>query len=84
MNVAQLNSILMEYRPSMRVNIIVDHEPKHKTTVAELICVLMKGPSRKKIDFFGKSDCIIRERLDEKSLEQYGPELAQWLEIDMR
>jgi hypothetical protein len=52
-----------------------------ETTVAEMICKLIGQPPDALATFFGRSNCILRERDD--PLASRGPH-SKWLEMDMR
>jgi hypothetical protein len=84
MNVDQLRSILNEYRPSMRLDVLVDRKAKLGTTVAELMAKLIDQPPNALLTFYGLSDCIIRERGEFTDDVAGAPPYREWLEIDMR
>lgn len=81
MNVEQLKSILGEYAPSMRLAVVVEQQELLSTTVVEMLLKLMAQPQDASLTFFGRSDVIIRERVEEMSLEG---RQKKWLEIDLR
>lgn len=81
MNVEQLKSILSEYPMSLRLDVIVERTKVLETTVAEMVCKLMPEPQNELLTFFGRSNCIIRERGFNTSV---APPYKPWIEIDLR
>jgi hypothetical protein len=81
MNVEQLKSILGEYAPSMRLVVVIEQQRLLKTTVVEMLLKLMTQPPAALLTFYGRSNVIIRERVEEISLEG---RQKKWLEIDLR
>ncbi len=75
-----LNGILAEYRPSMRLDVLVDGQKMYSTSVIEMMFQLTQpnGPETL-VQIFDRSSCIIRERGDWDSAPW-----TEWLEIDMR
>jgi hypothetical protein len=84
MNVEQLESILNEYPPSMRLDVMVERKAMLGTTVVELLLKLMEQPPDASVTFYGLSDCIIRERGEFTDDVAGAPPYREWLELDMR
>ena len=83
MNVEQLRIILAEYPMSMRLVVTVEKRPLLETTVVEMTIKLMKEPLETWVAFFGRRDCIIRERVKEPLVGEKARR-EEWLEMDMR
>lgn len=84
MNVEQLKSILSEYRSSMRLVIVVERQTLLETTMVEMLLKLMPQPPTALLTFYGRSDCIIRERGEPTDDVAGAPPYREWLEIDLR
>jgi hypothetical protein len=84
MRVGQLQSILNEYRPSMKLIVIVEQQRLLQTTVVEMLIKLVDQPREALLTFYGRSDCIIRERGEATDDVAGAPPYREWLEIDLR
>ena len=82
MIVDQLNRILSEYRPSMRLVVTVEQQRLLETTVVEMMLKLTAQPPKALVTFYDRSDCIIRER--NGVFDHGGAPYREWLEIDLR
>jgi hypothetical protein len=79
-----LSLILNEYRPSMRLDIIVEREKVMETTVLDLMCKLISEPPSSSVHFCGRGDCILRERGEATDDVAGAAPYRTWLEMDMR
>jgi hypothetical protein len=84
MNVEQLKSILDEYPMSMRLTVTVRQQELLATTVVELLSKLMTQLPGASLTFFGRNDCIIRERVDPHNNAHGTLIVKRWLELDLR
>ncbi len=84
MNVGQLQSILAEYPPSMRLTVVVERQHLLETTVIEILCKLMEQPQNGLLTFFGRNAVILRERNDALNNPMGTLIIKKWLEMDMR
>lgn len=75
-----LQSILLEYRPSMRIDILVGRKKRQETTVLEVVTRLMKEPPQSSVTILGRTDLILRER----TINADRPTHGEWLEMDLR
>lgn len=83
MNVEQLQSILSEYPPSLRL--VIRSEPHVlETTVAAILSLLMSLQPTAWLHFCGRSEVILRERIDSSGGDAIIPPGRTWLEMDMR
>ena len=83
MRVGQLQSILNEYRPSMKLIVTVEQQRLLQTTVVEMLIKLAAQPREALLTFYDRSDCIIRERRNHAGVAG-APPYREWLEIDLR
>jgi hypothetical protein len=84
MRVGQLQSILNEYRPSMKLIVTVEQQRLLQTTVVEMLIKLAAQPREALLTFYDRSDCIIRERGEATDGVAGAPPYREWLEIDLR
>ena len=84
MNVEHLHRILSEYRPDMKLTILVNGATLMEADVSAVITTLMSQPPDASVSFFERSECIIRERGEFTDDVAGAPPYRQWLEIDMR
>lgn len=84
MNVGQLQNILFEYPPSLRLVVKTGQLPPMETTVAAILSRLMSLPPTELLTFFGRSDMLLRERIDSSGGDAIIPPGRTWLEMDMR
>lgn len=84
MNNEQLQSILREYRPSMKLVVMVEKKSVLETSVAEMLIRLIAQPRDASLTFCGRPDCIIRERGEDTDDVPGAAPYREWLEMDMR
>lgn len=84
MNVEQLTSILKEYPMSRKLLVVIDGQTMRETSVAEAVCDLIQAQPSELLTFFGRNNCIIRERGDFTNDVAGAAPYKQWLEIDLR
>jgi hypothetical protein len=83
MNVEQLKSILPEYPMSMRLVVTVEKQCMVETTVVEMLLKLIEQPPKALVTFYGRSEIIIREHVEEPLLGEKSIR-KEWLEFDLR
>lgn len=84
MNAEQLKTILTEYPPTRKLNVIVDGRPAWETTVSEIVLRLGREPENTLVTLFGRDSCIIRERVEDLDAPPGASPIRKWLEIDVR
>lgn len=94
MRAGSLKTVLIDYRPSLLVRVMIQGRHLHDTTVAAMLGDLMGKPDDAVVTLFGSTELIFKERQHGFDAARYlaqqelplgpGPLAREWLEIDVR
>ena len=84
MQCEHLKSILGEYPMSRPLNVVVGRDVLLKTTVVEMLIRLAEQPPEGLLTFCGRTDIILRERMEPTEDVAGAPPIRHWLEMSLR